>query len=271
MKDTRPILIVSTGRTGTIFLSRLFADLYPDSASYHERGPSRVIQILTNLHFAHLFPKSGLKASWKMLKGNEIKTCKAKFHIDANNFLYGLASLAPELYPNLRVLHIVRDPRAYVTSQLNFSHQKRTSFIGNYLVPFWQPNPFLVGEIPLRRAFGFTRFEKYCWVWSFKNRVMAKLENSTTPYLRVRFEDLFAANHEEIFAKITDFIGLPRAMDIHRRFDIPANTSKPTFFPEWQDWTPKQAAQLQSLCGGQMDIYGYGGEAEWLKKIEQAQ
>ncbi|MEK6751438.1 MAG: sulfotransferase domain-containing protein [Chloroflexota bacterium] len=279
MKNTQPILIVSTGRTGTIFLSRLFADLYPfdpaqgrpASASYHERGPSRVIQILTNLHFSHLFPKSGLKAAWKILKGKEIETCEAEFHIDANNFLYGLASLAPELYPNLRVLHIVRDPRAYVTSQLNFSRQKRTSFISNYLVPFWQPNPFLVGELPFHRAFGFTRFEKYCWVWDFKNRVMSGLENSATPYLRVRFEDLFSANHhEEVFARITDFFGLPRAADIRGRFAEPANTSKPTFFPEWQDWPPHQAAQLQSLCGRQMDKYGYGGEAKWLDKIEQA-
>ncbi len=278
MKDTQPILIVSTGRTGTIFLARLFADLYPVdpasgrplSTSYHERGNSRPIQILTNLHFSHLFPKSGLKAAWKILKGKEIETCEAKFHIDANNFLYGLATLAPELYPNLKVLHIMRDPRDYVTSQLNFSHQKRTSFIGNYLVPFWQPNPFLVGEFPISKIFGYNHFKKYCWVWDFKNRVMAKLENSTTPYLRVRFEDLFAADYEKVFASITDFFGLPRATNLDGRFDEPANTSKPTFFPEWRDWTPQQAAQLQSLCGEQMDKYGYGGEPEWLEKTRQA-
>ena len=271
MKDTLPILIVSTGRTGTIFLSRLFADLYPDSASYHERGPSRAIQILTNLHFSHLFPKAGLKFAWKILKGNEIPSCEKKFHIDANNFLYGLSSLAPELYPKLRVLHIVRDPRTYVTSQLNFSRQKRTSFVGNYLVPFWQPNPFLVGELPLHKAFGFTRFEKYCWVWDFKNRIMQKLENSSTPYKRIRFEDLFETyNPEELFQEITDFLGLPRSENIRGKFLEPANTSKPTFFPEWHNWTPQQAAQLQSLCGEQMNAYGYGQESEWLEKLKQA-
>ena len=47
------------------------------------------------------------------------------------------------------IKHIVRDPRSYVTSHLNFSRQKGTSFIANYFVPFWQPNPFLVGELPL--------------------------------------------------------------------------------------------------------------------------
>lgn len=269
MKDTQPILIISTGRTGTIFLSRLFADLYPDTASYHERGASRPIQILTNLHFSHLLPKSGLKIAWKILKGKEIETCEKMFHIDANCFLYGLAPLAPELYPNLKVIHIVRDPRAYVTSHLNFARQKETSFIANYFVPFWQPNPFLIGELPLSKAFGFSRFEKYCWIWNFKNRIMESLENSPTPYLRVRFEDLFySENPEELFGKIADFIGLPRAENIRDRFREPANISTKADFPEWTEWTPRQISQLQLFCGERMVKYGYGGESNWPERLK---
>jgi hypothetical protein len=273
MNDTQPILIISTGRTGTIFFSRLFADLYPTlAASYHERGNSRPMQILTNLHFSHLFPKRGLKAAWKLFKGGEIKACDKQFHIDANCFLYGLAPLAPELYPNLKVLHIVRDPRTYVTSHLNFSRQKGTSFIANYFVPFWQPNPFLIGDLTLGKALGFTRFKKYCWIWNFKNRVMESLENSSTPYLRVRFEDLFnTSDPEEIFGRITDFLHLPRVTGIRGRFREPANTSAKTDFPEWKDWTPQQAAQLDLFCGERMNKYGYKSEPEWQAKVKQGQ
>jgi hypothetical protein len=270
MKDTQPILIISTGRTGTIFFSRLFADLYPDAASYHERGASRPIQILTNLHFSHLFPKNGLIVAWKLLKGGEIESCDKKIHIDANCFLYGLAALAPELYPNLKVIHIIRDPRSYVTSHLNFSNQKRTSYIANHFVPFWQPNPFLVGELPISKIFSFTRFEKFCWIWDFKNRVMESLEKSPTPYLRVRFEDLFKTKDPEvIFSKITDFIGLRRVTGIRDRFREPANTSATTDFPEWPEWTPQQAWQLHSLCGERMNKYGYEAEPGWLEKIKK--
>jgi hypothetical protein len=271
LENTQPILIISTGRTGTIFFSRLFADLYPTlAASYHERGNSRPLQILTNLHFSHILPKSGLKAAWKLFKSGEIESCERQFHIDANCFLYGIASLAPELYPNLKVLHIVRDPRTYVTSHLNFSRQKGTSFIANYFVPFWQPNPFLIGELPLKRAIGFTRLEKYCWIWNFKNRVMEGLEISITPYLRVRFEDLFnTGNPEEVFGKVTDFLGLPRVSDISERFLQPANTSAKTDFPEWREWTPQQAAHLDSFCGERMSKYGYNSDPEWLAKVKQ--
>lgn len=271
MKDTQPILILSTGRTGTIFLARLFSSLYPMVDSYHERGNSRPIQILTNLHFSHLLPASVVRAAWKYFKGQEIATCEKDFHIDANNFLYGLAALAPELYPNLKVLHIVRDPRDYVTSQLNFSRQKRTSFIGNYLVPFWQPNPFLVGELPLTQAFHFSRFQKYCWVWDFKNRIMSRLNHSATPYLCVRFEDLFENNPEATFKQITEFMGLPQVEDILNHFSEPANSSKPTFFPEWRGWSSRQAAQLHALCGEQMQKYGYGNEPDWLGKLQSEQ
>lgn len=271
MKDTRPVLIISTGRTGTIFLSRIFADLYPaEAASYHERGASRPIQILTNLHFAHLLPKSALTAAWKILKGSEIETCAKPFHIDANCFLYGLAALAPELYPNARIIHIVRDPRDYVTSHLNFSRQKETSFIANYFVPFWQPNPFLAGKIPWKRIFNFTRFERYCWIWDFKNRVMSSLEGTETAYLRVRFEDLFETPHPlETFNAITDFIGLPRKNDIADYFQKRVNQAGRSAFPDWADWSPRQCAQLQEICGEQMARYGYGGESAWVEKLNQ--
>ena len=271
MKDTQPVLIISTGRTGTIFFSRLFADLYPATASYHERGASRLIQILTNAHFAHLFPKSGLKIAWKLFKGREIRDCKKTFHIDANSFLYGLASLAPELYPGLRVLHIVRDPRTYVTSHLNFQLQRNTSFIANRFVPFWQPDPFLTGKLGWRHMPGLSRFERFCWIWDFKNSIMEQLDGSSTPYLRVRFEDIFyTPNPEEFFGRITDFIGLPRLTGIRDRFREPANTSAKTVFPDWHAWTPRQCAQLDKLCGERMRRYGYGGEAQWDQKVEAA-
>lgn len=271
MKTTQPILVISTGRTGTIFFARLFAELYPQAASYHERGISRPIQILTNLHFAGLLPLRGLKAAWRILKGREIETCAKPFHIDSSCFLYGLAALAPELYPGLKVIHIVRDPRSYVTSHLNFSRQKRTSFIANYLIPFWQPSPAWSGTLALTTALSFTRFQRFCWIWNFKNGVMERLEHTATPYLRVRFEDLFDTSEpEEVFGRVTDFIGLPRKCGIRDRFREPANVSSKSVFPDWPEWTPRQCAQLDALCGERMRYYGYGGEGEWTARIAGA-
>jgi hypothetical protein len=101
---------------------------------------------------------------------------------------------------------------------------------------------------------------------------MEGLENSATPYLRVRFEDLFnTGDPEEVFSKITDFLGLPRVTGIRDKFREPANTSAKTDFPEWREWTPKQATQLYSFCNERMEKYGYKGEPEWLAKVKQGQ
>jgi len=268
MKATIPVLIISTGRTGTVFFAELFRDVYPEVAAYHERGVSRPIQILTNAHFAHLFPLKGLEYAWRFLKGREISTCPRLFHVDANCFLYGLAGLAPRLYPGLRVVHIVRDPRTYVTSHLSFMRQRRRSFIANYLVPFWQPNPFLVGELDWKMLFTLSRFERFCWIWDFKNRVMGSLEGTQIPYLLVRFEDVFQSeNPEKEFDKITDFIGLPRASSIQKRFSQPTNQTIRQTIPVWMEWLPARCIQLHAHCGERMKIYGYGNEPEWLAKL----
>jgi hypothetical protein len=265
---TIPIQIISTGRTGTIFFARLIGDLYPDVAAYHERGFSRPIQILTNIYFAGLFPKQSLILAWKVLKGREIKTCEKPFHMDANCFLYGLPAIAPHLTSGLKVIHLVRDPRTYVTSHLNFARFRPTSFIANYLVPFWQPSPFLTGGIPWKKFFSFSRLERYAWIWDFKNSIMDSIEQTDVPYLRIRFEDIFHSKApEETFGRITDFIGLPHKTNIQERFYQPVNQAPKTNFPEWPGWTPAQCTQLHALCGKHMARYGYGDEAAWHKKI----
>ncbi len=271
MKDTRPLVVVSTGRTGTIFFARLLAELYPQVSSHHEYGWSRPVQILSNMYFARLIPKSLLVLGWKFFKGKDLIACQKPVWIENNSFLYGLIAVAPEVYPGVRVLHLVRDPRTYVTSHLNFSRFRPTSFIANYFVPMWQPSPFLTGEIPWKEYFTFTRFQRFCWIWDFKNRVIRRLESSGVPYLRMRFEDIFyAENPEQVFAEIADFFGLPRVTNIGQRFRQPVNAAPKNSFPEWPEWTPAQCAQLDTLCGKQMREFGYGSEPAWLEKLAQA-
>jgi hypothetical protein len=270
MKDTQPVLIVSTGRTGTIFFARLFADLYPQVASYHERGQSRPIQIATHLYYSGLLSRKMLTGLWKRLKGNEIAACDKPFHLDANCFLYGIAALAPELYPGLKVIHIIRDARTYVTSHLNFARFRRTSFIANYLVPFWQPNPFLTRRMSWSKIAALTRFEKYAWIWDFKNQVMEQIETSATPYLRIRFEDAFnPVSAEETYRQMVAFLGLPALEGVAARFATPANQAPREHVAEWPEWTPKQCTRLQALCGVRMQRYGYGSEPDWLAKLSQ--
>ena len=265
---TQPVIIISTGRTGTSFFSHIIGKLYPEATAYHQRGFSRPIQIFTNMYFEGLIPKKVLIFTWNSFKAKEITTCEKAFHVDANCFLYGIVSLAPELFSGFKVIHIIRDPRTYVTSHLNYAKFWPTSFVANYFVPFWQPNPFLTRRIPWKKFFSFSRFERYAWIWSFKNEVMESLEQIDIPYLRVRFEDIFNSDTPvDAFYQITDFIGLPRKHDIHGYFSQPVNQAPKNNFPEWPEWTPRLCGQLHSLCGKRMTKYNYGTEAAWQEKL----
>ena len=45
-----------------------------------------------------------------------------------------------------------------------------------------------------------SRFERYCWIWDFKNRFIGQFENSKYPYLRIRFEDFLAIHPDPLHA-----------------------------------------------------------------------
>ncbi len=269
--SAQPVIIISTGRTGTNFLSKLFNEFYSDCVdAYHERGASRPMQILTNFYFSRLLPKSFLRRAWDVLKGWEVAECRKDFHIDSNCFLYGFVPTFPDLYPNLKVIHIVRDPRTYVASHLNYAREDAGSFIANYLVPFWQPSPFLTREMPLTKIGKLSRMERYAWIWRFKNQHMASLENSSALYLRIKFEDLFhSSNPETAMDAILDFIGLPHISGMSDRFQRAENQASRKKFTEWQNWNQQQCAVLDAICGEHMQHYGYGMESEWMQQRKQ--
>lgn len=271
--NTRPVILVSTGRTATKFLAELFNILFPEKvAAYHDTRYSTFINLLTNAYLANLLPKSILTGLWYVLKGNEIERCSKPYFIDSNNHLYGFVVIAPELYPDLKVVHLVRDPRTYVRSHFNWSQQRIQSWIANYILPFWQPNPFLMREMSWSEWQSLSKFEHFCWIWIFKNRYIQSLENTATSYLRIRFEDLIIGpDPEKYLNQLLEFIDLPTTYNVREYFDRPVNITTQRSLPGWREWEPKKCARLQHLCGALMTEYGYGYEQEWQQKVSLGQ
>lgn len=263
-------VILSTGRTGTMFFADTLRALIPQAQVYHEAGErSRLINILSHAHLSGLVPINIPLWAWKRVVGADLSACQKEFYIDSNNHIYALISARPGLYPALKVIHIVRDPRSYVRSHINWSRHRPKSFVANYLTPFWQPNAFLLGEMSFYQWSRISRFERFCWIWDYKNRVIEKVKKADIPYLRVRFEDIFGGNNpEEHLNSILEFIGLPRVRDVHHRFSNAVNPGKKRTFPPWSAWSKEKCTQLQGYCGDTMRRYGYGGEPAWLEKLE---
>jgi len=267
----RALLFVSTGRTGTGFFAHLIASRYPRQAeAWHITPGSTWLNVLSNAHHARLVPRALLLAAARRQVAGHLRHCDRELFVDSNNHLYALAAIAPELWPALRVVHIVRDPRSYARSHLNLAYERRRSWIANFVLPFWQPNGFLLGEMgPIAWA-RLGRLERYAWIWEFKNRLLERIEVSGTPYLRARFEDLFGGpDPGGALARLLEFAGLPPATGLESELATPRNVTGGRRVPGWREWPAATCARFAHLAGARMAAYGYGGEPEWEAKLRE--
>lgn len=268
------LLILSTGRTGTKFLAKTLQMLIPQAAVYHEGGEkSRLINILSHAQLANIVPDSLPKLSWRtaILPALEQAQQEKSFYIDANNHLYIFGILNRNLYPSLKIIHIVRDPRDYIRSHISWSRSRVKSFIANYLTPFWQPSGWLMEDMSMADWFSLNRLEKYAWIWTFKNGYIQQLESSETPYLRVRFEDLFYSEDPgSVLSSMLAFIDVEVSKDLNKYFASTINASRGNI-QSWPGWSADTCRKIQSICGELMDMYGYGGEPEWIHKFSSGE
>lgn len=270
-KSFQSILFLSTGRTGTKFLASILRDTIPDADVFHEAGErSRVINILSHMNLAGITPQAYTVSAWKGVVLESLNKSRASrnFYIDANNHIYMLVRNHPELYPGLKVVHLVRDPRTYIRSHLNWSNSRFKSFLANYLIPFWQPSAVMTGEMSLGEWLRLSKLERFAWIWNFKNQYINQLEGSSTPYLWVRFEDLFSETQPGLtFRMILDFIGLEKNQPMDGFFSKTINASKNKRVPEWNQWPEPLCQKIDQLCRSGMEKFGYGNEPDWNKKL----
>lgn len=266
-RSVDPVLIVSTGRTGTRFLAQYLSSHYPDVEAHHTTDWSRLINVLGNMQLTGLIGEGAVLAAWRVLKAKRFAVTDKSYFVDSNNHLFAFAAMARRVYPGVRIVHVVRDPRTYVRSHLNWSTQRTASYVANYLVPFWQPNGWLLNEVGLKKWINMSKFDKFCWIWDFKNRLMASIESTAAPYLRVRFEDVTGPpeNSDQLEA-LARFIGLD-AGSRRGGETAPVNQTTERRFPAWEQWPDADCRTLERFCGEQMRRYGYGSEPGWLERV----
>ncbi len=263
-----PIFVVSTGRTGTRFIASLLDQFCPGVEAHHTTPWSTLINVLGNMHLARLLSETALLRVWRHLKGRDFAVSEHRAFVDSNNHLYVFAAYAHQLYAHAKVVHVIRDPRTYVRSHLNWARERPKSFMANYLLPFWQPNGYLLGEFALGQWLRLDSFERFCWIWDFKNRYLARLCNADLPYLLIRFEDLVEEpTRQQTLETLGEFIGAPLVSRPADLPSLPRNNTSTRRFPHWRHWSEKQCKQLHQICGEQMSLYGYGLEPEWSDAV----
>ena len=141
------IFILSTSRTGTKALAEGLAD--EDIMSPHQPPFSRLLTVASNYYLHGWLPEWLIKRLVYLIRESQITSAPCKFYIQVFSLDHIPAKYLFEKHRNMSIIHIVRDPRTFVPSYLNWIRTRAKSFIANNFVPGWHPSGFFTGEIPL--------------------------------------------------------------------------------------------------------------------------
>lgn len=254
-------IFLSTGRTGTKYLTELLGQLPQKCEVEHQRRGSRRVNIQGNLisHYPSLMRVPGFKANIEIISN--------KLILDPlQSMVYYEHFRQNGIDPGIKIIHVVRDPRDFVSSFMNWKliSFKRTML--HHVVPLWQPNPWLAGEMSFSRWLLLSKFEHFCWIWSYKNKLFSEFSESPD-YLLVKFEDLIKPDsNNATWPQLCQFIGLSNN-DINAVSSQSIPKAQKSKFPSWSEWSPTQAVKLHKYCGDLMIRYNYGNETEWKSML----
>lgn len=217
--------ILSTARTGTQFFESYINQTSQHSVCLHEPKPSRVFKLASNYHLQYGIKAKNVLKAFELSRTKYLKTFQDKEqYIESNNFVFGLMLPLARNYPNLRVLHIVRNPCAYIQSHLNHGFWVGIKKFIAKNVPFWLENLALDKEKANDPVYILAAR------WFYVNRQILEYQTHVN-FRMVRFENLFSENKNlavKELNQIRDFFELETIADSEnlRFLAKPKNKSK---------------------------------------------
>jgi hypothetical protein len=249
------VFILSTSRTGTKTLAEGLEG--GDICSPHQPTHSRFLTVASNYYLHGWLPRKALEWLVTRLREPQILNAGCRYYVQVFSLDYLPAKIISERYPNVYIVHIVRDPRTFVRSYLNWTHTRAKSFVANKLVLGWHPSGCFTGEMPCEEWRRMDEFQRVCWHWTYKNALLERLFGDDEQYLRVRFEDLYFEEEAEELRKMFAFIGIPYQERYESVIRKRKNASRKTYCSSWSNWPIEQQSQLSKICGKKMKSYGY--------------
>lgn len=239
--------ILSAGRTGTVFISKLFEVYAPQIIAEHEPSSSRYLMMMGNVRNDFGLFKS-LTRRWSRTHQNA-HFSKGKMYIEINPFLCPITDTLPREGGSLKILHLVRHPADWSRSITSFKASTKLRAVIDY-IPFAKPYP-----APRPTGWGqLGSYEKGLWRWRWCNSNILALKDTAEKYVLVRYEDLFSddkAVQMEAIHKVFDVFDLsPSAAISESVLRERVNPSPKTVFSE-------NAKAEKEICGALAEEFGY--------------
>ena len=214
LAQAAPVFVLSTGRVGTMLLTRLF-ELEKGLNIEHEALP----EMLYTGKLAYADPSNieFTKGAFMAGRYEAIRDCQLQNlrYVETNNRLTFFAPAMAALFPNAKFIHLLRHPDSFVSSGI-----QRNWYTGKTITD--------EGRIAPAKDSGIERQQdKIAWLWNATNSFIEDFKEGAGKdrTLTVRSEDLFS-NAEEA-ERILNWLDFKAdKTSIQKVLNRPVNTSR---------------------------------------------
>lgn len=249
----KPNIITSTGRTGTVTLSRVFAGASDVQMVRHEPTPDLWEQAM-NFHRGAITPRA-------VVQFMQQTRPTSGSYLEVNPRFSWFPSLALDAFPDAKIAFIVRDPATYLTSSLN--KLQRSSPRRNKLrlkardfLDF--PTEFSAPEDSAFHA----RWNPYvhvAWVWYKINSIILKCcDEHPARTLWVYFESLFDQNlsaTQVVASHLGVHLNMPQALPLAQ---VRHNAQPTDTYGPWETFPAAERAFIAEMLNPLCARFGYG-------------
>ena len=252
------VVILSTGRTGTKALAHFFNTTYDNVTALHEPRPSRHLRLASNRAMAKGMSSDAAVRTLGNARSQLLASLTRPIYIESNWYIYAfLDALRPVFGQNTKVLHVVRDPRTYVPSMLNYGTYKGLKAVATKFLPYWYIRPEQMSDNPAKRWSQMSEAERLAWHWKVVNTELDRAPAMFgDDYLFMRYEDIFNPDGSGL-AKLLPWIGLSENAELLEKIRgerVNASTGRSS---AWAKIDAEARRSVIEMCGEQMRRYGY--------------
>lgn len=213
MAHAEPIFVLSTGRVGTMLLTKLF-NLKKGLHIEHEALPEMLFAGKTAYESNDIsFSKGAFMAGrYENIRDFHLKSLR---YVETNNRLTFFAPAIAELFPKAKFIHLVRHPDSFISSGM-----QRNWYTGKSITD--------EGRIAPPESLKITEQEnKIAWLWNATNEFIEQFKKNTSKdrIYTLQSEKLFTNTEEAV--KLMNWLNLNiKPQLVKNIIDKPINQSK---------------------------------------------
>lgn len=250
--------IVSTGRTGTVAIARACALANPACRALHEPYFPRMTRLLGSLYQRERIPAIVPTEFLRILRIRAVLS--QRNHIESNPMLARLIPPLATVFPDLNLVHVVREPVSYIHSVQRFGTFHGWKKWAMNIAPALAPE---VARHDFQRQFGIDTpvLRAACYWKSLNELIRVDSVKMGLNYFLLRYEDLFSGDDSSLR---TLSILCDGSEDVLRTIlrGPPINASKPDSESVEEAWTTREWEIVLEMCAEEATRYNYSLESQ---------